>query len=173
VSGREVSGTEAERAVVELLAAVIAAEGHDGKAVAAAFAPRPENPERHSGRVDRLEALVEHLRAAAQLDVGVIEPPAGPVEYFPEGHRWEHWRMDDPEPLADTPLATRELIVHALRQLPLAMRALLVLRDAAHLAVEDAARIVSGTPAQQAVLLDRARTAFVAVLDRELARGRA
>ena len=110
-----------------------------------------------------LKRVVDDLEASGRLDTGDGESPTTPAEFYPEGHRWEDWRADDPVDFSDTK-PSRADVVAALRHLPAVMRVLLVLRDGAHLSSEETARIVSGTTDEQARLLHAARDAFVAAL---------
>jgi DNA-directed RNA polymerase specialized sigma24 family protein len=109
---------------------------------------------------------VTRLRTAGELDA---EPdpdslPVSAAEFHPFDHRWAGWRADEPDELPDDPLPGADAVVAALRRLPLAERAVLVLRDAAGLSVEACAEIVAGTAAEQNRLLDHARDAFTSAL---------
>jgi hypothetical protein len=115
--------------------------------------------------------VIDTLEAAGQLDptpVGPV-PVAGP--YLPDGDRWAGWWAREP---VDWPAATapgRDAVVRALRRLPLGLRVVLVLRDAAGLGAAEAAQVTGTSREQLDVLLESARIGFVEYLDAELTGG--
>lgn len=119
-------------------------------------------------RAALLGHVVRVLDDQDAFDPAETPPAPGWGPFLPEGDRWAGWWAEDPDPWPDGTVLSPEQILRALRGLPLGPRVLLVLRDAARLAPEQAEPIVGAPPERQAVLLEEAREAYVARLDRAL-----
>lgn len=120
-----------------------------------------------------LREVLYALDDAGRLDTATpdaVAPVPGP--YLPAGDPWEGWWADDDAvpPLAAAP--RRDQVVAALRQLPLGLRVLLVLRDGAGLPAQDAADLVAGSADQQDALLGTARVGFICLIDEQIGEGR-
>jgi hypothetical protein len=119
-------------------------------------------------RATLLLHVVDAVEAAGRLDDAPTEPVPFPGPYLTGDDRWAGWWQVEPTGWPAGRRPERSEVIAALRRLPLGLRVLLVLRDAAGLGPEAAADII-GTSADQAeVLLESARLGFVGHLDREL-----
>lgn len=84
--------------------------------------------------------------------------------FLPAVDRWAGWWAADPVRLTEDAL-TRSSVLASIRLLPLEIRTLLLLRDAACLTPEEVEPILGATPAHQDALLHDARQQWVDVLD--------
>lgn len=118
------------------------------------------------------------LESVLTPDAQDPEPAVASARFSPPGDRWEgHW-AEPPTDWPGTPndaLATsaaRVEVVAAVRALPHAERATIVLRDMEELSSEDACSILRLTEPEQRRLLHRARSIVRAALERHYDRER-
>jgi hypothetical protein len=113
-----------------------------------------------------LGQLVMVLAERQLLDAGPTQAPQPPA-FLPADDRWAGWWAEEPPEWApDAALPPR--VTGALRQVPLGLRVLLVLRDAAMISPREAEPIVNVPGYGQAALLDEAREVYVSALDARL-----
>ncbi|HEV2371966.1 MAG TPA: zf-HC2 domain-containing protein [Streptosporangiaceae bacterium] len=89
------------------------------------------------------------------------ELPSRPF-FMPPGDRWAGWWLDDHAAWPPGTVLTHGQVLTALRRVPVGLRVLLVLRDAAGLSADETEPVVPRSAAQQAASLDRARATYLA-----------
>jgi DNA-directed RNA polymerase specialized sigma24 family protein len=114
-----------------------------------------------------LREVLYALDDAGRLDTATPDVPV-PGPYLPAGDPWEGWWADDDAVPPLTARLRRDQVVAALRQLPLGLRVLLVLRDGAGLPAGDATDLVAGSADQQDALLGTARVGFICLIDEHI-----
>ena len=115
------------------------------------------------GREQLLGAVVVAVHDAGLLDADTGSEPPRLGRLNPAGDRWEGWWDDEDHPAAwpDDVAFDRTQLLRAVRRLPLRLRFLVVMREAAGLDPDAVARVLGGTPASLAPELDLARLSFI------------
>lgn len=155
--------------VVDLLARAAAAAGADvAECVALAWERFMSGAAARSAAAGPPGALLGQVIAVLDerqlLDAAPVPEPKAPA-FLPSDDRWAGWWEEDPpEWPPDVELGWPQ-VIGALRRVPLGLRVLLVLRDAAGLSPDEAEPIVNVRGSGQASLLDEARQAYVAAID--------
>jgi hypothetical protein len=160
-----------DHAVADLLARAAAHSGVPGDSVARAWelliGDIIEGTVAGGLRAALLERVIAVLDERALLDTVVVETaPRGP--FLPPDDPWAGWWAEDPATWPGENRLTAGIVSRALRQVPVGLRVLLVLRDAAGISAAAAEPIVHRDPHQQGPLLEMAREAYVTALDGEL-----
>jgi hypothetical protein len=115
-------------------------------------------------RRDLLGRIIDILDRRNLLDQVEPDPPPGP-SFVGDNDRWAGWWAEDPIVWPASMQFDLSEIVTAIRRVPLGLRVMLVLRDAAGLDDMGVNSIVHGVEGRQAALLDVAREQYVAGLD--------
>lgn len=115
-----------------------------------------------------LERVVAEVHGQNRLDPGRGDTRT-PGPFQPDGDRWEGWWVSDQVPWPADVRFNPELLLWALRQMPVELRILLVLRDVAGLSSVEAAPIAGVLAPLQTAMLDAAREAYVLALDERVA----
>lgn len=116
-----------------------------------------------------LAAVLRGLVENGWLDRGPAEPPPSAGPFLPEDDRWAGWWQEDVVGWPEEAVPTVDQTVRALRRMPVWPRVALVLRDAAGLSTDDAARVSGHSAAELSLLLESARDWLVGCLEPELA----
>jgi hypothetical protein len=183
LSGRLMSGdpaaaatlVERDLALAYFVAAAVAPETHPRNVVEQAFTAIVDQPPQPG---EFRAQLLAHLLAglAAPLTAGADSTSVSPPDplagaFLGEDDRWSGWWTEDVRPWSGDSRPATTLVVAALHGLPMALRLILLLTDAAGLSAAQAAEILHCTPAQVTLWGETARTAFVATLDAEVSGG--
>lgn len=165
--------------VAELLASALAADAGGGPEPAADAAVRRawrrvltpvDAPARLAPELVRAELLrlvIDELSQADELDTAAPAPAEPP--FLPAGDRWEGWWAGTVPAWSGSTPPRRAEVLRALRRMPVGLRAVLVVRDAAAVPAGAAVAVLGVGPGVQAELLEKARLAYVTGLDREVA----
>lgn len=121
-----------------------------------------------------LERVIAVLDKRGLLDSAEVPPPPR-RPFLPADDRWAGWWDDEhePEPWPSGTVLSRALVMRALRRVPVGLRVLLILRDAAGISGAEAEPTVHVPAAQQGALLDAGREAYLAAVDDEVERSHA
>jgi DNA-directed RNA polymerase specialized sigma24 family protein len=116
-----------------------------------------------------LARLINVVDNNDQLDDTSIEV-SNHYSFLPAEDIWAGWWADDDEPQPWPPgtMLTPDRVVRAIRRVPLTLRTILILRDAAGLSAAESVPIMHCGAEQQAALLDTARDAFIGAIDDEV-----
>lgn len=168
---------ERDHGVADLVARALARQGEPGGAVALAWQDLLSRAGGARGR-RRLRAVllgrvIHALRREGRLDDAGSAPLPVPGPFLPPEDRWAGWWSDEPPAWPPGLVPDRAQVLRAARRLPLHLRALLLLRDAAGLPADEAGAIVEEALRERVAPLDldRARGAFVAYVDEEIMGG--
>jgi DNA-directed RNA polymerase specialized sigma24 family protein len=161
-----------DRRVAELLAAAAAKAGRaDGVVASASERTLREVEATASGfRAALCRNVIDVLDEREHLDDAAPAQAPAARTFLPSTDRWAGWVQSEPTPWPVGTEISRDDVLHALRRVPVGLRVLLVLRDAAGLAAEEAAPVVHRDAAQQRALLHRAREWYVEAMDAEVIR---
>lgn len=116
-----------------------------------------------------LSHLMTTLAERRRLDPGPAA--AAPRRaFYPPDDRWAGWWDDEQAPREWPPGTTLPWtrVARALREVPVGLRVLLILRDAIALAAQEAESVIPVPAARQPEVLDDARRSYVAALDEQL-----
>lgn len=160
----------ADQRIAEFLARATARDGDPHDVVAAAQAAVTDGGA-GSTREQLLRSVVVALEERDLLDDADVPDPAALGRLNPAGDRWAGWWHDDVE-IAPFPAGVEldaETLLRALRRLPLRLRLLLILREAAGLDGVGVARVLGSALAPPAAEVDGARLGLVHYVGDELA----
>ncbi|MFK3981430.1 hypothetical protein ACI2K4_13760 [Micromonospora sp. NPDC050397] len=115
-----------------------------------------------------LAAVLRELSGSGWLDRKPVGPPPSAGPFLPEDDRWAGWWQEDVVGWPEQAVPTVDQAVRALRRMPIQPRIVLVLRDAAGLSRDDAARVSGHSPQELSLLLESARDWLVGCLEPEL-----
>lgn len=165
---------EQHHAAAELLADAAAGAGGPADAVIGAWttvlADAGIGPASANLRAELLRRVIDGLADDDRLDRTDTEPMPAPGPFLADEDRWARWWAGDgPAPWPEGCTPDRDVVLRALRRIPVGPRVLLVLRDAAGLDPHTVAGIIGQAPAWQAMTLQQARDAFVIYVDAEVA----
>jgi hypothetical protein len=116
-------------------------------------------------RAELVAEVFAALRAAGEVDDAEPAGAGWRGSFLPAGDRWAGWW--DVEPAGWPPGATPSpaQVLAALRGLPVRLRVLLLLREAAGVPPARAGALLGIPPEVERALTDQARTSFVGLLD--------
>ena len=126
--------------------------------------PARRTPAAEVVRAELLRLVIEELARAGDLDNAAPAPPLG-QQFLPAGDRWAGWWAGTVPVWPEHRPATRADVLRALRRMPVGLRAVLVVRDAAAVSADTAVAVLGAGPGAQAELLEQARLAYVTALD--------